>query len=401
MTKSSSDDAPVVRPSLRVRLVNRLTREAPPPGDNLSATIAKWLVPSATVLFGVIGYVIQNAQSELLGLPTDSDKPSYFSSAADFLRDIVTIAVDCLIGLLHLQLPMAGHFWILLPATLLTAAVLGGSWWSGIAARWRGRAVLAVLGCVLAWKFIALDAPLSKVSNVIIGLDQSGNAPEESGSLGQTFTQRLAASGHGSVIEAHLAERAKFLYDEVICSRISADAAQLHTDFRDSAVCRRGQPKNRDGIRGEFISQLWATGLIALLAVALLRLPASSRIGPTMAIIALGYSLTVPYAYGKLMKSTYFDFGLLHLAGDTAATPKAYGALVLSRGSAGANLLIATEHGCSNSPESGWTTTMSSISASQIVSIEQIYRQDVITWSVLNEHDCPVLAAPGTKGRNL
>src|SRR5436189_1154774 len=54
----------------------------------LSAALAKWLIPSVAVLFGVVGYVVQFAQTDLLGVEVaERQNDAYFNSAADFFRD--------------------------------------------------------------------------------------------------------------------------------------------------------------------------------------------------------------------------------------------------------------------------------------------------------------------------
>jgi hypothetical protein len=57
----------------------------------LAATIAKWLIPSVSAIFIVVGYVVVQAQQNLLGVDLDNGGTSgYIIATAGFLRDICT-----------------------------------------------------------------------------------------------------------------------------------------------------------------------------------------------------------------------------------------------------------------------------------------------------------------------
>jgi hypothetical protein len=163
---------------------------------------------------------------------------------------------------------------------------------------------------------------------------------------------------------------------------------------------------------GEFLAQSLATMLLVFTCAYALRRTSSAFVA-TIALVGFLYALMWPYAYGKLMKTTAFEYGLVLFKsppvevaprmdrGEEAghapqpAVTRTEHAIVLSRGSGGANFLVVKESDC---PGDGKTRRAAvklwAVPLSEIVAIREIYREDVITWRVLSERPCPDAPPP-------
>ncbi len=390
----------------------------------LASDIAKWLVPSVTVLFGVVGFVAQSAQDGLLGLGASTDSSRYISSAADFVVAVIAAIVGVVTALFAFtQVSIAGFFWGLIGATLATACVLLlPSVAHGLRLdrsafyhRYHAYLVPALAVVLLLFKFLVFDAPLLKVENVILGSWSHGT---DSPDLGQTFAERLQ---HGT--ESLVSARTERLWSEIVCSRIGDSIGPTKVNVPNVTCLPGGLAANQHALNGEFLAQLWLMSLIAILALAILRSAAAQHFMLALAVLSLLYALTLPYAFGKLMKSTYYEYGRVRLAPTMAvpadqlrpqpnSTPAQSGgaatsatgagaqqqmtqalavplrALILSRGSASTDLLVAKRRSCGTQPGTSERVSQSSLSPSQVLSIEEIYRQDVITWATLHQHAC-------------
>lgn len=392
--------------------------------DNLTtATIAKWLIPSVTALFVVAGYIAQTAQEELLGLgSTDADPNEYVSSAAEFLLGIVVILVDCLKRLISWQaVSLGGH---IVGVTLASGATMGVMFVPRIASRWRfGRLVrdnqakllIALLVGLVGYKLLIFDVPLSQIANVIV--DAGTTAGGESGATTLSFSQRLQSRAENG---GDIDRRALTLWRDMVCSRIGASLGPAPVAMPD-IHCPDSQGRSREELIGEFLALFWVTALVVIAAVTLLFLAKAARLNAAIAILALGYLLTLPYAYGKLIKPTDFNYGLVRIAqplvdADSPASRKwpssqpsnvaraldahnqtsheqssnqPNGAIVVARGETFTNVLVATDERCFGTDKKHRAIRLSSLSSAQILSIEEIYRVDIIGWAALNESPCP------------
>jgi hypothetical protein len=380
--------------------------EEPPAGtksahaDLLSIAVAKWLVPSITVLFVILGYVSQSAQEGLLGFGTDgTDSGDYVNSAADFCGGIISnLAKGFLLLMSGHGLPLGGHFAELVVLTLLAAGaiVLASNpkpHWKrsrAIPKIWYGAIVPALLILIILLKFFVSDAPLARLQNVVLDL---GEAVATTSGRGETrnFTERVSQQ------RDFVGQETRRLWGDLVCSRVGPHKPNPADRFH----CRLGRAESTNDLSGQFIAQLWFAALIAALSIATLRSSFGTLFSSVIAVVSLAYLLTVPYAYGKLMKSTYFDYGLVKLAHDLTQADRISNsdgvfALVLSRNAASTNLLRALTDECMGAPGQSTKIKKSSLSPSQVLSIEQIYREDVITWTALNARACDTpVCAPG------
>lgn len=369
-----------------------------------ASTIAKWLIPSVTALFALVGYIVQSAQQDLLGLHyEDREASTLFVSAGDFFRDALAIPTTAAIRLVTGDgVSLGGHGVELWLATLIVGAALGlprlpqGRYLKGT---WLAAGVLALL---FIGKFVLVDEPLFQVRNIILGVAVE---PPLGDDLGRTLIERLAdnpeaQSAQSDPEDSQRQSRAEAVVASIVCSRISLDTARRDPGLEVHDLCRKEQSQYQQELRGRFVAQLWAAALMLTLSVKILRSRSSSHLQIVLAILALAYSLIVPYAYGKLQKSTYFDFGRVRVAETFGAWEgeskvDSLQALTLSRTATGTILLVAVSGPCGSDDRANYSqVTLSAISPSQVLAVERIYRQDVIAWAVRNERRCPALPGP-------
>lgn len=364
------------------------------------ATLAKWLLPSLAALFAVVGYLSQSSQEALLGLRSDAaDTKRYGGAAAAFVQEIFTSLMDSILLLAAGRpISLGGHGELLWSLLLLVVAVLVAprlvarlpGTVQGQIGRWRPLAIRLLLVLILALKFLVLDAPLARLENMIV--DIGGFRSDMNGTpvIGG-FSARA-----GGDVQAAVEQRSTVLWQDMVCGRVGPESVGAPDTPVYAEICTKNRGDSRRALSGEFLAHLWMAALITALAVSLIRSKATAS-GVTLATLSLAYLLTVPYAHGKLLKSTYFDYGLVHVVNDIsvggAPARSQIFALILARTSTETHLLVAQPRACA-SGDPGRVVRMWSLAPSQLRSIENIYRQDVITWTTLNNQRCPPALPP-------
>lgn len=417
-------------------------------GDSSLATeLAKWLIPSVTVLFGVVGYLIETAHQDLLGVGDGTvDVNGYVTDAAEFARAIPTKLAETIEDFNPLDVSLGGHLWLVLLSGLLAVAA-----WHlprrlvalpGKHARLRAAAPFVVPVIVLiliAAKFVCLDAPLGQVRGVVLGrgdalgasdlqalrqpIDPSGlgsKTPFLDRTVGaqKSFTVRTdaGATSSGRSLTGWINAETKALWDGILCSRVELQSGEVVNGAPLIMRCGTGRLDERLKLRGEFLAHLWMVAMISIAAIPILASATASRAAMTLALLALVYGLTAANAYGKLIKPTDFDFGVVTLkdagastrvrpdgsaaSSDQGATGVGLGSvhlegLILSRNASGTEVLVVEPGTCSTPKGQQFAAVrLSWFANDQIISVKEIYRQDVITWSVLNEVDCAPPPSP-------
>src|ERR1700733_2950583 len=90
----------------------------------LTSDIAKWLIPSATVVFVIVGYIVQTSQEDLLGVgPISHSSTSYIEAAALFIRDLISLPLDVLF---ENSRALVAH-WATLSVTILAMGILAAT----------------------------------------------------------------------------------------------------------------------------------------------------------------------------------------------------------------------------------------------------------------------------------
>lgn len=362
-----------------------------------AGVLAKWLVPTAAAMFAVLGYVIESAHSSLLGGGISSSAGAGFAAAAaDFAYDLPTIAVDLLLACADQRCGrsgtalLAGHGLTLLVALI---AVLVALWLSRKRHRatvvWRTMLVPVLLLSLLAGKFIWMDAPVARIENIVIG------NPEDV-PLGGPSRVRS-----GGPLSALVDERAALLFKHIVCSRgVQWPRAGPRVD------CSGVEGTGHELATGEFAARLIACGLVAWLAWRVARENAS-RWRLTLCVLSLGTLLTLPYAYGKLLKPTLFELGRVDLAtplSDAVSIERdqrPLSAMLLARRANAVEFLVEGLGRCANEAKY-LVTKVWSVSNSQLLAFREISRQDLIAWKFSHEQAnvCGDAPPPGSSNLN-
>jgi hypothetical protein len=167
-------------------------------------------------------------------------------------------------------------------------------------------------------------------------------------------------------------------------------------DFKDEQPCAGDLADAQAQLAGEYEAQLVLGLLLGLSALGLLlqHRPAAT----TLALLALAYLLTLPYDYGKLIKPVDYTYALVRFQAGTllggneggSNKPDSVNGFVIASGGSQVTLLLAVDEQCSTG--SSTVLRFASVPASRLLSIEQIYERDVITWSLLKEKKCPTVS---------
>lgn len=371
--------------------------QAPPQASRMEvALIAKWLIPSAAGLFAVVGYVIQSAHSSLLGGGiVAGEGSSYSSAAADFFYDLPTIAADFLLSFMTAQqMPLGGHSLPLAIAAVLVTAVC---WFTtGSRCRWKCSSQTAapvLLVLLLVAKFVWLDAPMVRIDNVVIAANQDGDAMPG---------WRPPSAGTG-VIDRLINHRAESIWRHMACGRNPALPAADTATVNCSGLLHQ----DRRLAEGEFTARLLACVLVALLAWRVGR--GGARWRTVLSMAGLATLLSLPYAYGKLLKPTVFEYGKVELSpaligalGQSTSISSPMRAVVLAKRAAAVDLLVKGIGQCANQgagPGKTYAVTkVWTVPNSQILSIREIFRIDVIAWKLSQENalNCSAARSPGS-----
>jgi hypothetical protein len=363
------------------------------------ADVAKWLVPSVGALFVVIGFIAQTAQDSLLGLGlSHPGSDAYISAGADFFLVLISTVVTAFENIFSFRaVSFDGYFWWLLVLSLFAAYVFRRAS--------RGAGVtgpLLLLIVLLLGKFLLFDAPLLTIHDVVLHLPP---AAHEKLSFVKSFREGTEPLVRG---------RATMLKEEILCSR-AKDALAPNAAITCTAFAKA--PQYVHALTGEFLDQIWGTLLIVLTGAAVLRTAHRSHAASGLAVLALLYSLTLPYAYGKLQRYALFNVGQIVISSDLAKhlvtepdlalprpaapptvppppapapqdTTQNLNVLILSRDSAIVDVLIVRSAACAGGGQQQ-RIARSTFAAGQVLAVEELYQDDVVAWTARQDHACP------------
>lgn len=386
------------------------------------STAAAWLIPSVSALFLVIGYVVQSAQDSLLGFPSDVDFPNgYLIDSANFIRDSIYLLLERAqtgfsnSGLLHHPILLSFAVLVAIATRLLSSAP---SRWAAVALR----AAQLLLLVLLVSKFLTLDAPLLRVENLLSTPSSSVVGQEDAyWSLLTLKDARTLARNHFFVrpgsqatgLERFVGSRSADIFDQIVCSRLSP-AVSGHIDrFATSKLCgdQNAEIDLREDLQDEVLANVVVLILLGVDLVILTRMPRRSAL-TGLACLFVGLAcFAAPYAYGKLIKSTDFEFGIVRptdilvaklAAPDVAIiAPKrtTFDAALLSSRSDGIKFLSLRTAPCSvppggNGPNTTQRLSLSRVSTDQILSFEEIQTQDVISMAAGEGRQCGDTGGP-------
>jgi hypothetical protein len=388
------------------------TGNGPRPESNdalASGLLAKWLIPSVAVLFAVIGYVVQSGQESLLGVESASwEGTAYLNSAADFLREsVIRLLAWPTTWLSH---PLLHHPVLLLYALIVVAASVAATFSKRLRKHFASRDALAAaaltaalaIASVVVLKFLLMDAPLLKIENLVSSGDGAcwalvarpdGTAP--------SCDEKLRARG----AEAWVWNEAAEIVGEIVCSRVNdTTASELPKPIAKSQACSRGIDENKAVLADEFLCNL-VLEIITITGALAVLWRASHNFGATaVCLLILFYGLTAPYAYGKIGMTQLFNFGDARISKDLWDSYKAEDpaivtdkgwlkGVILHKDESGASILAMRTTEChptmsGQGRPSAHRASLSFITSTQLMSFDEIYKVDLVTWLATQQRSC-------------
>jgi hypothetical protein len=375
-------------------------------------------VPSTAELFLAAGYVVQSAQDSLLGVPAPSDFPnSYFIDAANFTRDALLILLQRIsdVGANAWDALTLHHSWLVILTGLLVVTVFIARRVDLAKRRIALRGVQVLVIVTILSKFLLLDAPLLRVEGLIANPQGSTLAEDQSCwslltivRLQPGATPRTA--WHCPVRTTSLIEdKTEDLYDTIVCARLGSTPAEIGAaaktidKFALSPVCTGSQAATLPTqVQDAFICNLLVGLAIVLCVLGLARTGTHSRITILLEVISTIYLLSIPYSYGKLLKPTLFQFGVIRMSPPLSADYLKQGyivggsdtmaGLLLSKGPGSSTFLVPIQKSCGTDydkmPKTIGYMWEFDIPTSQILAFEQLSDKDVIYEAAMESHAC-------------
>ena len=228
---------------------------------------------------------------------------SYTDAAALFVRDLISLPLDVLLG----------NPWSLF-VYWPTLCFIGGA--TAILLVSHRREFLVVIAGLFAVKLLAYDIPLSMVNNVIFGGETS--LPSL---IDEDKSPHITSDGW---LLGLLHDRADRLAHTIVCSHLGKGALGNHSGLSGDKGVGSGDcapprgPKETDDVsktspRAAFTLLILLQIVIVLAAIRILRAPDAPRAETIVGLLGLIYVLSVPSDYGKLLKSTTFEWGRVKL----------------------------------------------------------------------------------------
>ena len=370
--------------------------------DNTAWQLAKWLIPSVTMLFLVVGYVAMHGHESLLGWDQGlRDINEYVATTADFMGSVIANLLDLPSYRTAFLDPI--RLLVLCTSVALLAAcscLIAEGRWVPRRLQLAGRARLhwaaarkhpeLALTCglilVVVLKASVIDVPLAKVEGVLVSqinakedlLTEHGTN-QTSVSLGARLTKQATGSG----VFGAVANRSNHLYEIIACSR--------RYDDDTNQILGLPCPAKQDAFaeeQSEFTTQIVSGTVVLVLAYLLIqRTTSKMRVG--LAWLCIASTLSVPYAFGKLKMSTERDFALIALktrldqAGDDkSSNMKQLVGVMLTRDRDTTTIATLQKIDCEGTAQ---LVRFWRISNSEIVWAREIFRTDVIAWKLSQE----------------
>ena len=231
----------------------------------------------------------------------------------------------------------------------------------------------AMLIVALVGRFAWFDLPMARIENVLIAGGEGDRASPG---------WQPACIGPSSV-DGLICHRTKTLWLHIACSR---DPAPLQ-GMRSTVDCSRFSYRDRRLVEGEFAARMLACAAIALLAWRIGR--SGSTRQAALALLAALSMLSLPHAYGKLLRPTIFEYGRVELSvtlaqaiSPGASAPASKNAIVLAKKASAIDLLVVGMGQCAGSQSTYSVTKLWTVPNAQVLSVREIFRRDVIGWKL-------------------
>jgi hypothetical protein len=268
-----------------------------PAAKDIAITAVKWLIPSMSALMVILGYVAESAHQALLGFDFGNlGTTEYIWASGAIVRDIVLLLVLALFNdrpffpaidfetVFGTGCVILCFFMFALVREAVFPTLRTGS---------RHISLLVVVGAITLVRVAAVDLPLTRIENVLVS--------------GTSSVEKLLSESPAANVPAVLTRYASALYEIIVCARnptVSTKAPPIH--------CK---PNGMYWARLDRI-----VGITALSALIVAGFGIWLFFNSSYAGIAVGSGLLViysvfalPYAYGKLKRSTEYEYAVVQL----------------------------------------------------------------------------------------
>jgi hypothetical protein len=332
----------------------------------ISATlVAKWLFPSMTAIIVAIGYVVTAGYDDFLGYPmAESDVPNYINAAAQFFtQTIVALSTDVSWNMLG---KIDGcDLWVVVLLLLLNVLVLKFKRSMLADRRKLSWMIAACLALGILGKFYVQDLPITKLSSI-------GNRHY---SASDTDSKMSTLHDASDTIRRH---------NSLSSTRAADIVAVIESAHHESA-------DSSDHLRAIYFAYSICNVLLAILAIQALLLGGSPSLA-ALSYLAFAYLLTWPLAYSKIEKSDEYEIGVVYfkkLSDDVDENKpiNSKPALILERGQNNLRVLVIKVEPCSDGDLR--IAYLREFPNSEVLSIKEIKRANLLTWLETRERECP------------
>ena len=278
-----------------------MTNDKPDGDQSLLVRVIAWLVPSATTLLVIAGFVASTAHFAFLGFdPGFLGATVYSGITGEFLRDIASVVLDLPRGwgTLLMDFPRS----VFLATCLLVLVSLG---WRRVREIVLGNEcdrafiLIPLLLLIVLVKFVLMDGPLMRVESVLVSISEPSQSDTVRTDSGLKIEQRLQPRENERFIGRYTTARASDLWRDMKCSRLNR-----------KPECKRSEEDSFLSVRAEFLAHLLAAVFVGFIVSCIVR-HTKRPIVVAAALLSALSCLTLPYAYGKLVRSTHYPYGVL------------------------------------------------------------------------------------------
>lgn len=365
-------------------------RKVPGKDDASSWDVAKWLIPSVSALFIVVGYIAKFAHFAFLGFDPGLLEPNeYIATTGDFLRWTLHLPESGWAAWRH-ALWDAPHLISVVPALILGIGVHIWRYRSRTREqadlRLRHRAqnlTVTALLCVLVLRVVALDAPIARLegalaANIVWRDSGPGGSTPQYDRLSERLDSEMEDASWPSRL---LASRASTIWDAKRCNHQPVLHGQDKVKRSCSSVASEGVED------GEGLAHLLANLMLLTLAIWVL-LDHSSVWRTSIAWLAIFSCMALAITFGKLGHSLQYEYTYVGLktasnfATDTASTQQTsldtehlLEGVVLHSDKSWTTVAVQEVQGCESAVKI-WR-----VANSEVLWERDIFKTDILLWS--------------------
>lgn len=267
----------------------------PSEGRDIAITTVKWLIPSLSVLMVWLGYIAESAHQSLLGFDFGNlGTTEYIWTTGAIMREtLVTLFLAPFIGRPPFRTDFETIFGIVSIVVVLVFVIVTWLDFQKFTEVARCRSLLGVLLVITLVRVGAVDLPLTRIENVLVS--------------GSSSVEKLLSEAPAANVPAVLTQLAARLYAIMVCARDSTVSTQ-----KPPIHCTQ-EGEYRARLDRIFGTTALSTLIVIGFGIWLFFNSTSSRVAVTAALLVFYSVFALPYAYGKLKRSTEYELAVVQL----------------------------------------------------------------------------------------